>query len=659
MTTDLLRQMNIDIETARQKASFSAKDMSTVIYGHEMVLDIANKLRDLLNNEPLAAKAGTEFLDHLGQEKELSDVEVQALSFVSDLSSPLTLHFAAFIAVIEAQGTEEQAAKWVDAANKLAIMGCYAQTELGHGSNVQGLRTTATYDRNTDEFLIHSPDLTAAKWWIGGLGLAATHCVCQAQLIIDGKNFGPHIFIVPVRSTKDRKPIKGVTVGEIGPKAYGGFNTVDNGFAMFDQVRIPRDNMLMRFAKVTNTGEYTKPVHNKLSYGSMVKLRVGMIAEAGMKLGRAATIATRYTTVRRQFHGDAPNKDGLEKQVISYSSVQHRLMPLISLAYAMVFAGQTIALDFQEMNRKLMNQDASMLPDIHLATCALKVWCTRRSTDGQEECRKAMGGHGYSIFSGIGQIFATAVPSNTYEGDNYVLAQQVGRGLLKHLGTIAKGGKVNNGSCSYMNYLASADATSPVPLDNAMAKAILDPQVQEHIFGLRAARLVADLGQQLKSGRAWSDVNMECWHIAFAHAEYTLLTQFHKKIQSLSADDKIVEPVRRLANLFALTQICHFNTAPFLTTGAIRVADMGAIQSVYRELIAGVAQDAVAYTDAFHFSDNELNSALGAYDGRAYERLWEAVQANPLNTDQGRKDIDECLLKILHEGENKKIAAKL
>ncbi|KAI8069610.1 acyl-CoA dehydrogenase/oxidase C-terminal [Gongronella butleri] len=571
--------------------------------------------------------------------------------------SPLSLHFTAFIAVIEAQGTEAQAQKWAEPAKKLAIIGSYAQTELGHGSNVQGLRTTATFDKHTDEFIINSPDLTAAKWWIGGLGLASTHCVCQAQLIIDGKNYGPHIFIVPVRSTKDRKPVKGVTVGEIGPKAYGGFNAVDNGYALFDHVRIPRDNMLMRFSQVTKEGEYIKPVHGKLSYGSMVKLRVGMIGEAGMKLGKAVTIATRYATVRRQFHGEVPNKDGLEQQVINYSSVQHRLMPLLALSYAMIFAGQTIAIDFQEMNRKLMQQDASLLPDLHIATCALKVWCTRRATDGQEECRKAMGGHGYSIFSGIGQIFATAVPSNTYEGDNYVLAQQVGRALLKHLDTIAKGGKVQTASAGYLNYLAG---DSPLkPIDGAAAN-ILDPVVQERVFGLRAARLVADLAQQLKDGRPWADVNMECWHIAFAHAEYTLLVQFQARVKQLSEENpKIAAALQTLANLFALSQITHFNTAPFLSTGTIRPADLGTIQAAYRQLIATVVKDAIAYTDAYQFGDNELGSALGAYDGRAYERLWEAAQKNPLNTEAGRKDIDAILLKIMHEGENSKMAAKL
>ncbi|ORZ25089.1 acyl-CoA dehydrogenase/oxidase, partial [Absidia repens] len=470
------------------------------------------------------------------------------------LLSPLGLHYSAFIPVLQSQGTDEQIAKWVKPAQQLAIMGCYAQTELGHGSNVQGLRTLATLDTNTDEFIIHSPDLTAAKWWVGGLGIAATHCVLQAQLIIDGKSYGPHIFIVPVRSPVDRKSVKGVTVGDIGPKALGGFQTVDNGFALFDHVRIPRENMLMRFAQVTRDGQYIRPVHDKLSYGSMVKLRVGMVADASVKIGKAVTIAIRYTTVRRQFHDtakkDGSKKDSLEQQVIHYSSVKHRLFPLVAMTYALVFAGQSVGADFEKMTAQLLNQDASMLPDMHISTCALKVWSTRRATEGQEECRKALGGHGYSHFSGVGQLFATFVPSNTYEGDNFVLCQQVGRALLKQLPVIAKGNKIKSSSnASYLNLLISDTPHAPYNFKHAYQD-ILDPKVQEHLFGLRAARLVQDLAQQLQSGRPWSDVNMECWNICFAHAEYNLIKQFNERVAMVSTkSSSLAEPLTQLANL--------------------------------------------------------------------------------------------------------------
>jgi acyl-CoA oxidase len=99
------------------------------------------------------------------------------------------------------QGSPEQVAQYGTAAMNLSVIGAYAQTELGHGSNVAQLETTATYDPSTQEFDIHSPTLTSTKWWIGAMGKTATHAVVQAQLILlGGVNKGPHLFIVQLRS---------------------------------------------------------------------------------------------------------------------------------------------------------------------------------------------------------------------------------------------------------------------------------------------------------------------------------------------------------------------------------------------------------------------------------------------------------------------------
>lgn len=139
------------------------------------------------------------------------------------------LHETAFIPIIYAQGSDEQAKYWGPLAEKHQIIGCYAQTELGHGSNLSQLETTATLDRDTDQWIIHSTTFTASKWWIGGLGAICTHALIQARLIIDGKDYGAHGFIVPIRSLKDHRPFPGVKVGDIGPKSYGGFAKIDNG----------------------------------------------------------------------------------------------------------------------------------------------------------------------------------------------------------------------------------------------------------------------------------------------------------------------------------------------------------------------------------------------------------------------------------------------
>jgi acyl-CoA oxidase len=188
---------------------------------------------------------------------------------------------------------------------------------------------------------------------------------------------------------------------------------------LFKEHRIPRENMLMKFAQVDKNGVYRPPVHSKLSYGSMVKLRAMMVPEAGWKLAQALTVSVRYCTVRRQFQPANLNKadeptSGPESQVISYSGVQHRLFPLISIAYGLIITGFTVTKLFDEMTEQLASEDATLLPQVHVLTCGLKSWGTRRACDGIEECRKAMGGHGYSAFSGLSDLFASYIPSSKF-----------------------------------------------------------------------------------------------------------------------------------------------------------------------------------------------------------------------------------------------------
>jgi acyl-CoA oxidase len=231
---------------------------------------------------------------------------------------------------------------------------------------------------------------------------------------LEHKSYGPHLFIVPIRSTTSHEPLPGIIIGDIGPKAYGGYGTVDSGFVHFKGVRIPLENMLMRHAQVTPTGEYLPAVHDKLSYGSMVALRAGIPADLGWSLARAVTIAIRYCIQRRQF---SAMEGGPERRVITYSSVKHRLFPLLASAYANIIAGRELWAQYVKMLEDVVQRGSvETLAEVHNLSVALKVKSSMDCVSGIEEARKAMGGHGYSHMSGVGQLFANAVPSQTYEG---------------------------------------------------------------------------------------------------------------------------------------------------------------------------------------------------------------------------------------------------
>lgn len=193
------------------------------------------------------------------------------------------------------------------------ILGCYAQTELAHGSDVRGLQTTATFDKKTDEFIIHTPNIGAAKFWPGELAKMATHGVVIARMIIDGTDYGPMTFMVQFRSLTDHTLFPGIETGDIGTKH--GYNAKDNGYAIFNNFRVPRSALLSRYIQVDREGNINLSGNPKVAYFTMMFIRVGMAAEAHYFLAFALTIALRYSCYRTQFKTTA---DGTERKVIDY-----------------------------------------------------------------------------------------------------------------------------------------------------------------------------------------------------------------------------------------------------------------------------------------------------------------------------------------------------
>ena len=166
------------------------------------------------------------------------------------------INYFLFQNAIRELGSPEQKAHWNEEISAFRVTGCYAQTELGHGSDVQNLETTATFDPATDEFRINTPRLEATKYWPGELARVANHALVMARLLVKGRHLGQHMFIVPLRSLADHSVLPGVELGDIGSK-YG-YHLKVNGFAVFTDVRIPRENMLSGYQELTREGEYCK-----------------------------------------------------------------------------------------------------------------------------------------------------------------------------------------------------------------------------------------------------------------------------------------------------------------------------------------------------------------------------------------------------------------
>src|SRR5437870_4086749 len=338
------------------------------------------------------------------------------------------VQYGLFGGVIRRLGTERHHQRYLRAAMTMELPGCFAMTETGHGSDVQSIRTTATYDPARQEFVVHTPDDDARKDYIGNVARDGRMAAVFAQLITGGERRGVHVVLVPIRDERGR-PCPNVRIEDCGDK--GGLNGVDNGRLWFDQVRVPREALLDRFGTVASDGTYTSPIANETRrfftmLGTLVSGRVS-VSGAGLSAAKVAlTIAIRYGLTRRQFR--MPGRDQ-EVILLDYLQHQRRLLPALATTYAMHFAQSALLESLHEASDG-DSADESQQRQIETLAAGLKAISTWHSTQTIQTCREACGGAGYLSVNRLTELKADTDVFTTFEGDNTVLLQLVAKGLL-------------------------------------------------------------------------------------------------------------------------------------------------------------------------------------------------------------------------------------
>lgn len=361
----------------------------------------------------------------------------------SDLSLMVKagVQWGLFGGAIENLGTERHHEAYVPKIINLELLGCFAMTETGHGSDVQSIETTATYDVATDEFVIDSPTPASRKDYIGGAAQTAAVAAVFAQLVTakEGKpeNHGVHCFFVPLRD-EDGNDLPGITTSDCHYK--GGLPGVDNGRIMFDHVRIPRDNLLNKYADVAADGTYTSPIENSnrrffTMLGTLIRGRVTVGGSAAAAARIALDIATRYALERRQF---AAPDDEREVLIMNYLAHQRRLFPLIAHSYALQFAQNELVARLHELQTSEM-PDAEEQRELEARAAGLKAANTWHASRAIQEAREACGGAGYLAENRLIGLRADTDVFTTFEGDNHVLTQLVAKELLTAYADDVKG----------------------------------------------------------------------------------------------------------------------------------------------------------------------------------------------------------------------------
>ncbi len=361
---------------------------------------------------------------------------IEALGY-GDLSLMVKagVQWGLFGGAIENLGTKRHHEKYVPGLIDLDVMGCFAMTETGHGSNVQALETTATYLPQTQEFEIHSPTDGSRKDFIGGAAQHARYATVFAQLITaapgeEAKSYGVHCFVVAIRDA-DGNDLPGVTTSDCGPK--GGLPGVDNGRIVFDHVRIPAEDLLNRYADVAADGTYSSDIESDnrrffTMLGTLIRGRVTVGAAGGAAGRLGINLAVNYSLVRRQFSG--PESDD-ELVLLDYRAHQRRLLPLVARAYAFAIAQNEVVGELHEVqSADPADVDPDVVRKLEVKAAAIKAGHTELASRAIAEAREACGGAGYISENRLPELRGDIDVFTTFEGDNLILRQLVAKNLL-------------------------------------------------------------------------------------------------------------------------------------------------------------------------------------------------------------------------------------
>ena len=542
----------------------------------------------------------------------VTKIEMLAMSDLSLMVKAGVL-WGLFGGAVENLGTERHHEAYVRPLITLDLLGCFAMTETGHGSDVQSLETTATYDPNTEEFVIHSPTASSRKDYIGGAAESATVAAVFAQLITQGENHGVHCIVVPIRDDEGNTA-PGVTITDCDYK--GGLPGVDNGRIMFDHVRVPRENLLNRFADVEPDGSYRSEIENPnrrffTMLGTLVRGRITVGGSSAQAARVALDIAVRYALQRKQFKAAGEDR---EVPIIDYLVHQRRLFPHLAHSYALQFAqNELVSAMHDQQTAAVLDLEAQR--DIETRAAGLKAISTWHASAAIQEAREACGGAGYLAENRLVELRADTDVFTTFEGDNHVLLQLVAKHLLTEYNDDIKsmspfewvrfatnfaGERVSRRTAAGQIIQRLLDNSE----DNDVEGSLYNRGTQAKMFSDREQYLLSSLARRLQRRAktmsafdAFNSVQDHVMHTARAHIDRTVLEAFIAGIDRCE-DAYARRILEMLCDLYALSVI-EADKAFFLEHRLLSTERARAVNNGINERCRNLRPHAQTLVDAF------------------------------------------------------------
>ena len=535
------------------------------------------------------------------------------------------VQFGLWGGAVQQLGTRPHHERYLEATATTELLGCFAMTEAGHGSNVQALGTTATYDPDADEFVVHTPSDEARKEYIGNAACHGRMAAVFAQLIVGGECHGVHALAVPLRDEHGH-PRPGIRIEDSGEKM--GLNGVDNGCIWFDHVRVPRDALLNRYGGVNDRGEYESPIEkaNKRFFTMLGNLVQGRVCISGASISAAKTaltIAVRHGLRRVQFGPP----DEPEVALLDYRIHQRRLMPLLAKTYALHFAQAELLEEFhrQALQSDPEDRDRRQLESLAAAMKAASSW---HATETIQTCRECCGGAGYMSVNRFAALKADTDVFTTFEGDNTVLMMLVARGLLTDYRDAF--GELN--PRELVQFVAEqavetvverlfarkiAQVIADVVPGRDETGDLLDRENQLELFRWREGHITGGIAQRFRRGldegydpfEVFRAVQNHAANAARAHTERIVLEAFAAGVER-APEGPIKDALGRLCDLYALHHV-ELDRGYLQEHGRLTGPRCKAVTREVNRLCDEVRGDAGALVDAFGIPDQVLRAPIG------------------------------------------------
>nr|WP_221471955.1 acyl-CoA dehydrogenase [Amycolatopsis umgeniensis] len=517
-----------------------------------------------------------------------------------------------FGGAVQLLGTERHHERYLRKIKDLDLLGCFAMTEHGHGSDVQHLRTTATYDPATREFVVHTPDRSAMKEYIGNAARDGELAVVFAQLITGGESRGVHAFVVPIRG----EGVSGVEIEDCGRKA--GLNGVDNGRLTFNQVRVPREALLNRFGDVAEDGTYTSPIESDgrrffTMLGTLIRGRVSVAGSAGSATKRALALAVRYAEQRRQF----ARSEGDEVVILDYRAHQRKLLPALATSYALHFAQEALVATLHDIAEDAPEEEQRELESRAAGIKAVSTW---HATATIQTAREACGGSGYLSENLLAGLKADTDVFTTFEGDNTVLLQLVAKGLLtsykdhfEDLSPLATARFVAEQFVEAVIERTSARKVVERLTDADDSDVLYSREWHLKLFEDREEHVLGGVAQRLRKAASdpfgvFNDAQDHVLRAGRAHVDRVVLEAFIGAIERC-ADAEARELLERVCDLYALANI-EADRGWFLEHGRLTSGRSKAVTAAVNALCADLRPHARTLVDAFAIPEKYLAAPM-------------------------------------------------